>query len=136
MLNYLVNKRNNDFDLFDGFFPELFQSSMPTMKTDIKESKDEYLFNVELPGLNKDEIKISVDDGYLTISATKSENKEEENNKYIRKEIQTSKQSRSFYIGNIDENKIKASFVNGILNINVPKQELLQEETKKYIEIV
>ena len=135
MLNYLVDRRGNGFNLIDGFFPEFAYNSKAMMRTDIKENENEYLLDVELPGLNKDEVKISLDDGYLTIAASKKENKEESNDKYIRKEIHTTKQARSFYVGNIDENKISASFENGILKINVPKQELPQPDTKKYIEI-
>lgn len=134
MLNYLVDRRGNGFNLFDEFFPD-FAYNIKAMRTDIKENENEYLLDVELPGFNKDEVKISLDDGYLTIAASKNENKEEKNDKYIRKEIHSSKQERSFYFGNIDENKISAKFENGILKISVPKEELPQLETKKYIEI-
>lgn len=134
MLNYLVDKRGNGFNLFDGFFPE-FAYDTKAMRTDIKENEKEYLLDVELPGLNKDEVKISLDDGYLTIATCKNETKEENNDKYIRKEIHTAKQERSFYFGNVDESKISATFNNGILKISVPKEELPQLDTKKYIEI-
>ena len=135
MYNYLVQKRNNNLDLFDEFFPSFAYRNKVLMRTDIKESNNEYLLDVELPGLSKDEVKISLDDGYLTISASKTENKEDEKDKYIRKEIYTSKQERSFYVGNVDENKITASFENGILKIAVPKEELPEVDTKKYIQI-
>lgn len=135
MYNYLVQKKNNNLDLFDEFFPTFAYRNKALMRTDIKESDNEYLLDVELPGLNKDEVKISLDDGYLTISASKTENKEDEKDKYIRKEIYTSKQERSFYVGNVDENKITASFENGILKIAVPKEELPEVDTKKYIQI-
>ena len=135
MYNYLVQKRNNNLDLFDEFFPTFAYRNKAFMRTDIKESENEYLLDVELPGLNKDEVKISLDDGYLTISASKTENKEDEKDKYIRKEIYTSKQERSFYVGNVDEKKITASFENGILKIAVPKEELPEVDTKKYIQI-
>ena len=136
MYNYLVQKGNNNLDLFDELFPSFVYRNKALMRTDIKEGENEYLLDVELPGLNKDEVKISLDDGYLTISASKTENKEnKENDKYIRKEIHTSKQERSFYVGNVDENKITASFENGILKISVPKEELPEVDTKKYIQI-
>lgn len=135
MYNYLVQKGNNNLDLFDEFFPTFAYRNKALMRTDIKENDNEYLLDVELPGLNKDEVKISLDDGYLTISTSKTENKGDEQNKYIRKEIYTSKQERSFYVGNVDENKIQASFENGILKISVPKEELPEIDTKKYIQI-
>ena len=135
MLNYLVDKRGNNFNLFNEFFPEFSYNTKALMRTDIKENDNAYLLDVELPGLSKDEVKISFDDGYLTIATSKNDNKEEKNDKYIRKEICTSKQSRSFYVGNVDENKIDATYENGILKISVPKEELPQEDTKKYIDI-
>ena len=135
MYNYLVQKGNNNLDLFDEFFPTFAYRNKALMRTDIKETDNDYLLDVELPGLNKDEVKISLDDGYLTISASKTENKEDAQNKYIRKEIYTTKQERSFYVGNVDENKIQASFENGILKISVPKEELPEIDTKKYIQI-
>ena len=99
MLNYLVDRRGNGFNLFDEFFPS-FAYNFNAMRTDIKESENEYLLEVELPGFNKDEVKISLDDGYLTIAASKNEDKEDKNDKYIRKEIHTSMQERSFFFGN------------------------------------
>ena len=70
--------RRHDFDLFDDMFRDPFfnESESKLMKTDIKEKKDKYLIDIDLPGYDKDNIKIEIQDGYLTIHA--SINKENE----------------------------------------------------------
>ena len=108
------------------------------MKTDIKEKGDKYEIDMDLPGYEKDNIKIEIDDGYLVVSANVDTNKEEkEKGKFVRKERYVGSCSRSFYIGEDIENEdIKASFKNGTLRIEVPKKEEKQEiPEKKYIQI-
>ncbi len=137
----MLMPRRNDFDLWDDFFNDPFFSSrkeMKLMKTDIREKDDKYLLDIDLPGYSKEDIKISVDDGYLTVSAKKEESKEEnEKGSYIKKERYSGECQRSFYIGdNIEAEDVKASFKNGILTLDIPKkedQEKLPE--KKYVEI-
>ena len=131
--------RNNDFDFLGDIFDDSFFKPRDSrvMKTDIKEHDNNYELLVELPGFNKDNINISMEDGYLTIEAnsdTKSEKKED--GKYVRRERYTGTFSRSFYVGdNITEDDIKASFKNGVLNIAIPKKEIETKSDKKYIEI-
>ena len=133
--------RRNDFDLWDDFFNDPFFSSrkeMKLMKTDIREKDDKYLLDIDLPGYSKEDIKISVENGYLTVSAKKEESKEEsEKGSYIKKERYSGECQRSFYIGDdIEAEDVKASFKNGILTLDIPKkedQEKLPE--KKYVEI-
>ncbi len=137
----MLMPRRNDFDLWDDFFNDPFFSSrkeMKLMKTDIREKDDKYLLDIDLPGYSKEDIKISVDDGYLTVSAKKEESKEEnEKGSYIKKERYSGECQRSFYIGDdIEAEDVKASFKNGILTLDIPKkedQEKLPE--KKYVEI-
>ncbi|MCI5640662.1 MAG: Hsp20/alpha crystallin family protein [Lachnospiraceae bacterium] len=110
------------------------------MKTDIKEQKDGYELIVDLPGFSKDEIKASVEDGYLTISAAKGLNKEEkekETGRYIRQERYAGSCQRSFYVGEaITQEDVKASFKHGILTLFVPKKEPQKAvEENKYIAI-
>lgn len=141
MIDMMLMPRRNDFDLWDDFFNDPFFSSrkeMKLMKTDIREKDDKYLLDIDLPGYSKEDIKISVDDGYLTVSAKKEESKEEsEKGSYIKKERYSGECQRSFYIGdNIEAEDVKASFKNGILTLDIPKkedQEKLPE--KKYVEI-
>ena len=136
MLNYYLKpKKERDF-WSDFFAPVTFQNSLGSMKTDVTENDKEYLFDVELPGYKKEDVRISLDDGYLTVEATqKKENNEENENRYIRRERYMGTVSRSWYVGNVDKQQIKAAFNNGILNISVPKEELPLEEQKNYITI-
>ena len=109
------------------------------MKTDIKETDDGYELIVDLPGFKKDEIKVSLEDGYLTIEAAKGldeDEQEKKTGKYIRKERYAGSMSRSFYVGDdITENDIHGKFENGILTLDVPKKEAKAVETKKHIAI-
>ena len=97
------------------------------MKTDIKETYDGYELIVDLPGFKKDEIKVSLEDGYLTIEAAKGldeDEQEKKSGKYIRKERYAGSCQRSFYVGdNLTQEDIKGEFKHGILTLNVPKKE-------------
>ena len=137
----MIPRRKNEFDLFDAMFgddPFFRREPSKLMKTDIKEKSDKYLIDIDLPGYSKEDIKINIEDGYLNIHAeTHTENDDEEEEKYVRKERYFGECSRSFYIGDaITEEDIKASFKNGTLTIEVPKKEAKKEipETK-YIQI-
>lgn len=132
--------RKNNFDLWEDIFKDPFfnYDDNKIMKTDIKEHKDSYSIIVDLPGYDKDNIKIDIDDGYLTIDAIESSNEEEkEKGKFVRKERYYGECKRSFYIGeNIEAEDVKASFKNGTLKLVVPKKEPKKEiENKKYIQI-
>ena len=108
------------------------------MKTDIKEKKDKYLIDIELPGYEKENIKIDVEDGYLTVHAEIDSNKEEKDEgKFVRKERYMGSCSRSFYVGDeVKSEDIKASFKNGMLKLEIPKKEEQKElPEKKYVEI-
>ncbi|MDD6233541.1 Hsp20/alpha crystallin family protein [Frisingicoccus sp.] len=109
------------------------------MKTDIKDTKEGYELDIELPGYNKEDVSAELKDGYLTISAsTKSdEGEKDEKGKYIRRERYYGSCSRSFYVGEaITQEDIKARFENGILKLFVPKKEEKPAvEEKKYITI-
>ena len=110
------------------------------MKTDIKEQEDGYELEMDLPGFTKDEITAELKDGYLTISASKGLDKDEqekETGKYIRRERYAGACQRSFYVGeDITEQDIKAEFKHGILKLFVPKKEAKPAvETKKYVTI-
>ena len=110
------------------------------MKTDIKEQEDGYELEMDLPGFTKDEITAELKDGYLTISASKGLEKDEqekETGKYIRRERYAGACQRSFYVGeDITEQDIKAEFKHGILKLFVPKKEAAPKvENKKYVAI-
>ena len=110
------------------------------MKTDIKELEGGYELEMDLPGFTKDEITAELKDGYLTISASKGLDKDEqetETGKYIRRERYAGACQRSFYVGeDITEQDIKAEFKHGILKLFVPKKEAAPKvENKKYVAI-
>lgn len=129
-----------DFDLFDNFFRDddfFTKRQNNLMKTDVKEMKDKYEIKIDLPGYEKENINLSLNNGYLEISAkmNKEENKEEE--KYVRRERFVGECSRSFYVGDdITEEDINAEFKNGILKIDVPKKDDKENQKEiKQIEI-
>lgn len=108
------------------------------MKTDVKETDKSYEFDIDLPGFKKDEIKAKLENGYLTVTAQKGLDKDEQNKEgqYIRRERYTGSCSRTFYIGDeIDENAVSAKFEDGILKLNVPKMTQPQVEQTKHIAI-
>ena len=132
MKNYLQKRnyvRDPFFDMFDDFFkPVFYADSAASMRTDIKETENGYQLDVEMPGFDKKDIKIALENGYLTVSAQKSSKDEEGNEKnknerYIRKECTVSC-SRSYYVGNdVEKENVKAKYENGMLTLNVPKSQ-------------
>ena len=127
------NKRNNELDFFDdafgGFFKPLFyEEKHHSMKNDIKETDNSYVLDIEVPGFDKKDVNVSLENGYLTVSAQKKtceggendeKNKKKEN--YIRRERSCSV-SRSYYVGDIDKEAVKAKYENGVLTIDIPKE--------------
>ena len=140
MKNNVVNyNKQNYFDLFDPFFNDFFGLDRnvkrnEVMKTDIIDHDDSYEMKIDLPEIKKEDIKMSLDNGYLTIEA-KVEKNTDENDKYIRKERYYGEYERSYYVGdNITENDIEAKLLDGVLTLNIKKIEPKTPE-KKYIEI-
>ncbi len=138
-MSNIITKR---YGLIDPFFDELFNDkgyrTSDIMKTDIKEEGDHYELKVEVPEIKKEDLKLSLEDGYLTINATfKDENNEKSEGKYIRRERRYGNYTRSFYVGDsLKEEDIKAKLNNGVLYLNVPKEETVKKvEEKKYISI-
>ncbi len=126
--------------LFDEFFDDFARPAKSVvrynypanavMKTDVKEDESGYHLDIELPGYKKDDIKAELKEGYMTITATKAENKDEADKKgnYIRRERYQGTSSRSFYVGEeVKEEDIKAKFEDGILKVFIPKIEAVPE---------
>ena len=109
------------------------------MKTDVKETEDGYTVDIDLPGFKKDEIKLQLEKGYLTVSAAKNVNNAEKdkNGKYVRRERFAGNVRRSFYVGEkVKEEEIHPKFENGILTFQLPKENKnAVEEKKHYIAI-
>ena len=131
-------------DLFDDFFDDFgrrgTQASMTPvtlMKTDIQEKDTGYEISVDLPGFKKDELKVELNNGYLTISAEKSLNKDEEDNgKLIRQERYSGSMQRSFYVGSsLTEEDIHCAYENGVLKVFLPKKDARKVPEMKTIMI-
>ncbi len=131
--------RNQEWNL-DRVFEQFFNDAVfPTyytrsafMKVDIGETDDAYWLEAELPGVNKEDISIDVDDGQLTISVEHEESKETDHEaRYLRRERHCCSMKRSFSLEHIDEENITAKMENGILRLTLPKREPKQQETKK-----
>ena len=142
-------------NLFDEMFDDMFNNMMPMvagrrnplygkhsknlMKTDVRETESAYEMDVDLPGFKKEEVQVQLENGYLTISASKGLDKDEKDKegRYIRRERYAGAMSRSFYVGeNVKQEDITARFENGILSLSVPKEEEQKKvETPNYIAI-
>ena len=135
-------------DLFDDFmrFPtprELHRNtandwSKVLMKTDIRETDGNYELAVELPGYQKEDMKLHLKDGYLTIEASRSEDNEEkdDNGRFLRRERYSGSCSRTFFVGkDLSQEDIHAKYENGVLKVSFPKEVHKEVEEKKYISI-
>ena len=131
-------------NLLDNWFDDGWNSwdysNTSLMNTDIKENDNDYELTMNLPGVKKEDVTAELKDGYLTISASKGLDKDEqekETGKYIRRERYAGACQRSFYVGeDITEQDIKAEFKHGILKLFVPKKEAQPKvENKKYVAI-
>lgn len=137
-------------DLFDDFFgfpfdrgfrgndPLYGKHGKNLMKTDIKEKDNSYELAIDLPGFSKEDIKVQLKDGFLTISAEKNLNKDEkdQDGQYIRRERYCGQCSRSFYVGeNVTDSEISAKMEDGILKLCVPKKDIKKIPEEKYIAI-
>ena len=136
--------------LFDRFFDdslekEFFGTHNPLygkhaknlMKTDVKDVNDHYEVAVDLPGFQKDEVNVELENGYLTISAAKGLDKDQKDDEghYIRQERYTGSCSRSFYVGDIQPEDIHAKYEDGILKLTLPKADQKAMEHQNRIAI-
>ncbi|MGD2033846.1 MAG: Hsp20/alpha crystallin family protein [Bacteroidales bacterium] len=142
MLPTIVRRKNyqspNFWDeLFnDSYLPKFFSwdtdrngSSLPAVN--VEETDKEYRIDVAAPGLEKEDIKVSVEDGVLTISSEQKSEKEENNDSYIRREFGYSTFCRSFTLPEgTNEEKISAKHKNGVLNVHIPKAEVKVTKAK------
>lgn len=146
MLNSLLVRNGMFDDLFDDFMdktPALFSGYVSPclghLNTDVKESDTSYELAVDLPGYDKDNVKISLNDGYLSIEATRESDDEQKDNEgnFLRRERYSGQVCRSYYVGSeVKDEDIKASFKDGVLNVSVAKKaETKKVEEKKYIAI-
>ena len=129
-------------DFFDGGFfgahnPLYGKHARNLMKTDIHEKDDTYEIVVDLPGFKKDEINLDVKDGYLSISAEKGldKNEEDKKGKVLRKERYTGVCTRSFYVGDVAPEDVKAKYTSGVLTVVLPKKNQKKLDSSRKINI-
>ena len=114
----------NPFREIEELERSFWNTSLPSFNTDIKESETAYILEAELPGFEKDEIKVEIKDDRLTISASRTDKKKsEEKSDYVRRERSYSSYTRSFDLGGINKDAISAAYTNGILKLTLPKEE-------------
>ena len=152
MVPYMFNEALMD-DLFSNDWEHDFDRAMKAaaprgmfgkraanvMKTDVRENKDSYDAFVDLPGFKKEDVKLDLDNGYLTISDQRNEELDDKDNegRYIRQERCTGSCARSFYVGeNLKPTDVAAKFENGILELKLPKADKqIPEKPTTLIEI-
>lgn len=131
------------YNLFDPFFENFFNHRQErnsyfneVMKTDIKDEGDRYALSIDLPSIKKEDIKLSLDDGYLTVSASFNREDKESEGKYLHRERHYGNYSRSFYIGEqVKEDDIKAKLDEGVLHLSIRKVDEKEIDQKKFISI-
>lgn len=126
-------------NLFDDFFDSGFDRAFwggrdalyskhakHLMKTDVKERPEEYELAVDLPGFQKDEVNVGLENGYLTIRAAKGldKDKTDKDGKYIRQERYAGVCTRSFYVGDVKPEEIRAKYESGVLTLHIPKRDV------------
>lgn len=133
-------------NLFDEFMDDMFPANtrktyrqLPSiMRTDIRETDDSYVLDVDLPGFKKEDVKLQLKDGYLNITASTQSTDEENDDqgKFLRRERYTGAMERSFYVGeDLTEEDVKARFEKGVLTLTLPKEQPKKIEEPKFIAI-
>lgn len=147
MSKYVLNKRNRDsFGLIDPFFDDFFHfpfelekaSTSHLMKTDIEDKGDHYLLTMDVPSIDRKNIEMALENGYLTVKATRTDENDRKDNQgnFIRRERFYGTYERSFYVGDqVQQKDIQARLDQGTLSIEVKKEPEVIEEKKKLIEI-
>lgn len=114
-------------EFFNWSWPESFWEGFPslggfgTFKVDVKETPDGYSIQADLPGVSKENIQLSLDNGYLTIAVRADEIRSENNENYLCRERKMMSSQRSFYVGDVDPSEVTARYENGVLDIKVPR---------------
>lgn len=123
---YKITRRRSPFGIFNEMFEDFFKDSTTRtnyLATDLKESEDNYMLLVDVPGVKKENLKLSLDNGYLTIEASNTEETKDENERYLRQERRSVNVKRSYYVGDsFTEKDINASLSDGVLTLSFPKE--------------
>lgn len=120
------------FNAFHDFENDFFGgTSMQSFKTDIKDEGDKYVMEAELPGFEKEDIKLDISGNNLVLTAEHKAETEDKQDKYIRRERTYGSYQRSFDLTGIDAEKIDAEYKNGILTLNLPKMQETAPATRR-----
>lgn len=123
-MNNKITKYNDDIfssNWLKNFFDLPIVSNGSVLKTNIRKEGNNYVYEVDVPGYNKEDVIVNYEDGYLIVEAKSTkEYSSNSSNSYVRQERYSGSCSRSYYIGEIDENKIIAKYNNGVLSISFP----------------
>ena len=131
------NKKNKEISTNTGFedfynvLDDFFSNDWPfkrtlthdTFKVDVEDNGNEYLIEAEVPGIDKKDINVELNDGKLMITITRDENSESKKKNFIHRERRYSSMSRSIYLEDAKPDGIKAKLENGLLKVVVPKEE-------------
>lgn len=143
----LLVRRNNDFDWLNNWFddnffntPVMAQTTTTAPAVNVKEDNKQYVMEVAVPGLKKEQVNMSIDkDGYLTLSIENKNEQKDENKKehYLRREFSYTSYRQSYALpDNVDADKIEANVADGVLKVVLPKVEKKEEmEDVKHIEV-
>ena len=143
----LLVRRNNDFDWLNNWFddnffntPVMAQTTTTAPAVNVKEDNKQYVMEVAVPGLKKEQVNMSVDkDGYLTLSIENKNEQKDENKKehYLRREFSYTSYRQSYALpDNVNADKIEANVADGVLKVVLPKVEKKEEkEDVKHIEV-
>jgi len=140
MNNKLTRYDSDDFfggSWLKNFFDLPIINSSNILKTNIRKEGNNYIYEIDVPGYNKEDVSISYEDGYLIVEA-KSSNESKDNyssNRYVRQERYSGSCYRSYYVGEIDDSKISAKYHNGVLCVAFPSEEVNKKNNIKKINI-
>jgi len=129
-----AEEKDNFFDLIDEFFNDSFYPNrnlrQDTFKIDVKDEKDFYMIEADLPGIKNEEIELNYQEGHLIISVNREEAKEEENKNYIHRERRQYSMRRSINLGDLVSDQIEAELKEGVLKIKAPKAAQIEQKTR------
>ena len=129
-------------DMIDTFFNDSLispvlsgfnslKNEFGSMRADIKETDNEFIIDIEIPGVKKEDIKLDLKDDILSVCVEQNEEVNEERDNYIRRERKYGSCNRSFYVPDIKHEAISAKYANGILTVNLPKAEEVKQKNRK-----
>ena len=134
MMPFEWNHTNDLLNSFADFERNFFGNTGRSFNTDIQDTGKEYVLEAELPGFNKEDIHVDVQDGVLTISAKheeKQDEKDEKSGKYVLRERRYGSYQRSFNLNGVDAKNIQGAYENGVLKLTLPKEQPTVPETHR-----